>query len=126
MTDKQFIPGLYVKPPHEKAPDYVKCKISLKRAEVAAYLASQSEGWINLDVKVSKDGKWYAEINTWKPQGKDEDVKKPEQKPQANHVTDDFVEDDIPFVFSGISILGMLLSEHGIENLLQVPSGIIY
>src|SRR3990167_6092136 len=125
MTDK-FITGLYVKPPHEKAPDYVKCKISLKRAEVAAYLASQSEEWINLDVKVSKDGKWYAEINTWKPQGKDEDVKKPEQKPQANHVTDDFVEDDIPFVFSGISILGMLLSEHGIENLLQVPSGIIY
>ena len=114
MTDKQFIPGLYVKPPHEKAPDYVKCKISLKRAEVAAYLASQSEEWINLDVKVSKDGKWYAEVNTWKPQGKDEDVKKPEQKPQANHVTDDFVDDDIPFVWAlALPVLPLLCSIWG-------------
>jgi len=108
MTDKLFIPGLYAKPPHEKAPDYVKCKISMRRAEVLAYLASQPVEWINLDVKVSKDGNWYAEVNTWKPEGK------PELKPQANHVTDDFVDDDIPFVWAlALPVLPLLCSIGG-------------
>lgn len=63
----KFVDGLIVKAPHEKAPDFVKCAISIKRKELGNWLRSQDEDWINLDVKVSRDGKWYAAINDWKP-----------------------------------------------------------
>ncbi len=67
MSEKKFVNGLIVKAPHERAPDFVKCKISIKRKDLGNWLREQSDDWINLDVKVSKEGKWYAEINDWKP-----------------------------------------------------------
>lgn len=70
MSDKEFITGLFVKAPHEKAPDFVKCSISIKRADLGNWLRGRDEEWINLDVKVSQNGKWYAEVNTWKPENK--------------------------------------------------------
>lgn len=65
MTEKQFVNGLLVKPPHEKTP-FVKARISIKREELIAFLQERTEDWINIDVKESKSGNWYAEINTWK------------------------------------------------------------
>jgi hypothetical protein len=90
MSDKEFADGLIVKPPHEKAPDFVKCSISIKRKDLGNWLRGKSEDWINLDVKVSQNGKWYCEVNNWKPEAK----KEPNQ--------DEFPhggmsEDDIPF-----------------------------
>ena len=67
MSDKKFVNGLIVKAPHERAPDFVKCKISIKRKDLGNWLREQSDDWINLDVKESKEGKWYAEIDDWKP-----------------------------------------------------------
>lgn len=90
MTDKQFVNGLIVKPPHENAPDFVKCKLSIKRAELAQWLTTMPDEWINLQVKVGKSGKWYAEVDTWKPQGQD--------SPQTTQPqTTDAFDDDIPF-----------------------------
>lgn len=66
-NEKEFVDGLIVKPPHEKAPDFVKCSISIKRKDLGNWLRGKSDDWINLDVKVAKSGKWYAEINNWKP-----------------------------------------------------------
>lgn len=86
MSDKEFVNGLIVKAPHEKAPEFVKCTISIKRKDLGNWLRGKTDEWINLDVKVSRDGKWYAEVNNWKKEVKEvkEDVKP------------DF-EDDIPF-----------------------------
>ena len=67
MSDKEFVNGLIIKPPHDKAPDFVKCAISIKRKDLGNWLREKKDDWINLDVKVSKDGKWYAEVNNWKP-----------------------------------------------------------
>lgn len=71
MTDKKFVDGLIVKPPHEKAPDFVKCSISIKVKDLGTWLRKEYEAgnkdWINIDVKAGKSGKWYAEVNTWKP-----------------------------------------------------------
>jgi hypothetical protein len=72
MSDKEFPNGLFAKAPHENAPDFVKCKISIKRADFGNWLRGKQDEWINLDVKVSQDGKWYAEVDTWKPQPKGE------------------------------------------------------
>ena len=62
-----FVDGLMAKKPNEKAPDFVKCALSIKREDLIAWLTSQTDEWINVQVKESKGGKWYAEVDTWKP-----------------------------------------------------------
>ncbi len=84
MNDIEFVDGLIVKAPREGAPDFVKVSLSIKRAELMAWLAGRSDEWINLDVKEAKSGKWYAAVNTWKPK-------------DAAKAADDFVDDPMPF-----------------------------
>ena len=67
MSDKEFADGLNVEPPREGAPDFVKGRISIKRKNLGNWLRGKDEEWINLDIKVGKSGKWYAEVNNWKP-----------------------------------------------------------
>tara|TARA_R110001592_G_scaffold143176_3_gene365818 strand:- start:98 stop:304 length:207 start_codon:yes stop_codon:yes gene_type:complete len=62
-----FVDGLMAKKPNEKAPDFVKCGLSIKRADLITWLTGQTDEWINVQVKESKGGKWYAEVDTWKP-----------------------------------------------------------
>ena len=69
MADKEFVNGLIVKAPHEKAPDFVKADISIKRKDLIEWLNQKQDDWININIKVSKGGKWYAEVNDWKPTG---------------------------------------------------------
>lgn len=88
MSDKEFTNGLMVKAPNDKAPEFVKCSISIKRADLGNWLRGKTEEWINLDVKVAKTGKWYCEVNNWKPSAKSAD--KPSAKPEP-------MNDDIPF-----------------------------
>jgi len=74
--EKQFIGGLIAKKPHDKAPDFVKCNLSIKVEDLGKYLReayTNGEEWLNVDIKESKGGKWYAEKNTWKPDGNKSD-----------------------------------------------------
>lgn len=67
MSEKEFVDGLIVKPPRDNAPDFVKCSILIKRKDLVNWLRSKDDDWINIDVKMGKSGKWYAEVNNWKP-----------------------------------------------------------
>ena len=68
MADEiEFVNGLIVKEPHQNAPDFVKCAISIKVADLSAWLAGKTDEWVNIDVKKSKGGKWYAAVSTFKP-----------------------------------------------------------
>jgi hypothetical protein len=67
--DPEFVDGLIIKAPRQGAPDFVKGSISIKREELLAWLGGKTDEWINLDIKVSKAGKWYSQVNTWKPEG---------------------------------------------------------
>jgi len=70
MSDQEmtFVDGLVIRPPHEKAPEFVKAQISMKREELIAWLTGRTEEWINVDVLVSKStGKWYGKLNDYKP-----------------------------------------------------------
>lgn len=92
MSD--LIEGLYPKPKHEKAPDFVIGKLSIRvdqfREWMKAHIAAHpGEEWINIDMKVSKGGKGYAVIDDWKPDNKTE---------SAPELTDkEAFDDDIPF-----------------------------
>lgn len=92
MADEiEFVDGLIVKAPHKKAPDFVKMSISIKVADLGAWLREQYKAgkteWINIDVKESKGGKWYAAVNTYK---------KPEREEKFNEPARN-LDDDIPF-----------------------------
>ncbi len=87
MSDIEFVDGLIVKAPHEKAPDFVKCAISIKRKDLGNWLRGKDDDWINLQVKVGKSGKWYAEVDNWKPNS----------EAQSQSASNDFDDDVIPF-----------------------------
>lgn len=93
MSDEiQFVDGLIVKAPHPNAPDFVKASISIKVEDLGKWLREQykagNKEWINVDVKASKGGKWYAAVSTFKPE------KKAAQEPKRPM---DDMADDIPF-----------------------------
>ena len=91
-NDIEFVDGLIVKAPHAKAPDYVKASISIKVEDLGKWLRAKYKSgneWVNIDVKESKGGKWYAAVSTFDPK------KKPEQKKPAGKFDD--MDEDIPF-----------------------------
>jgi len=65
-TDK-YPKGLFAKKPHEKAPQFIKGKLSIKRDEFINWLQTQDTEWVNFDVKEGQDGKYYVQVDTWKP-----------------------------------------------------------
>jgi hypothetical protein len=87
---KYFPKGLYFNLPRDGAPDFVKGQVSIKVADLVEYLGKVKGEWLNIDLKVSKDGKPYAEVNTWKP---DPNKTKPEEAPRDEPEADD----DLPF-----------------------------
>jgi hypothetical protein len=89
VADIEFVEGMIVKGPRDGAPDFVKASLSIKREELIAWLSKRSDDWVNIDVKVSKAGKWFCAVNTWKPDGKSE------AKPASK--SDDFQDDDLPW-----------------------------
>lgn len=91
-NETQFIDGLIVKAPNSGAPDYVKAKLSIRREELIGWLQSQSGDWINVEVKESKGGKYYAQVDTWKPDG---GRVRQESKPRAAEPAADFADDDL-------------------------------
>lgn len=103
----EFVDGLIVKAPNENAPDYVKAKVSIKRDELIDWLQAQSSEWINADVKVSKGGKWYVAVDSWKPNSENASSSgsrggAPQRDRPATATSapmdDDFADDNIPFV----------------------------
>lgn len=87
-NEKEFVDGLFAKAPHPNAPDFVKMKLSIKRADLGNWLRGKSDEWINLDVKESKGGKLYVSVDNFKPEQQSQSAPAP--------VNDDF-SDDIPF-----------------------------
>lgn len=71
-NDTEFVDGLIVKAPHGKAPDFVKAQISIKVEDLGLWLREKhkaGEEWVNVDVKESRNGKWYCTVSTFKPKG---------------------------------------------------------
>lgn len=97
MSDEKiFAEGLVVKR-NERAPDFVICNLSVKVGEFVNFLHQhESEGWVNIQCKVSKNGKLYAELDTWRPnQGEAARAGIDHARQQVSG--SDIVEDDIPF-----------------------------
>jgi len=73
MADIEFVAGMLVKAPAANMPDFLRAKISIKVDEFVPWLKTKmaaKEEWINLDICQSASGKWYAKVNSWKPEEK--------------------------------------------------------
>jgi len=92
----EFVSGLHIKAPHEKAPSFVKASISIKVADLGLWLREKHKAgdeWVNIDVKESRGGKWYCSVSTFKPKQEEAAPAAP-QKPKN---TFEDMDSDIPF-----------------------------
>lgn len=107
--EKVFVNGMIVKR-RDNAPDFVVCNLSLKGAELVEFMRQhQKDGWVNIDIKRSKGGKLYAELDTWEPtQGQHGTQGMAQAKAAAGRETNyqdngvpanysDFEDSDLPF-----------------------------
>ena len=86
MSDITFVNGIRFYKPHEKAPDFVISNGEINKAELIEFLESQPDK-LRFNVKESKNGNFYAAIDTYKP--KDQTDGAPEEEAPK--------EDDLPF-----------------------------
>lgn len=101
MTKKpMFINGMRVSLPRDGAPKWIKFNISCKVAELTKFLTTNQneQGWLNIDVKESKTGNIYAELNSWqkgavKPKSSDYEASTAETETPNVDVT----EEELPF-----------------------------
>tara|TARA_R100001369_G_C3196264_1_gene144822 strand:+ start:97 stop:453 length:357 start_codon:yes stop_codon:yes gene_type:complete len=63
-NEKEFPQGMIFK---EGKMEFIHCTISIKKQEFIEYLSTKDDDWINIDVKTSRAGKIYGEVNNWKP-----------------------------------------------------------
>lgn len=93
---KEYIDGLIVKKQNANTPDFIKFKLSIKRLAMIDWLMQKEEEWINADIKESKDGKFYVEVDNWK--SNKETHQEVEKEEVEEYPTEDEINpDDIPF-----------------------------
>lgn len=93
QDEKVFPKGMIYKAPREKAPDYVKGSLSFKVDEFKIFLDENSKnGWVNVNLKEAKSGKYYAELDTWVPSNNKKDASEKEVSE-----SEEIGADDIPF-----------------------------
>jgi hypothetical protein len=82
--DITFTDGMICKSPSEKAPDFIKVNLSFKVEEFIEFLQKNSKaGWVNVQVKESRAGKWYGAVDTWEPTKQEEYAKGTQQAREA-------------------------------------------
>ena len=100
MADKIFAEGIRFERPNENAPDFVKGKISVNLADFTAWATKNvnERGWINLDLKKSKEkGTLYLELNTYKKAKTPEDEVKEHEAEINKKVVNPETGEEIPF-----------------------------
>lgn len=91
--ENNFVKGLYFDKPHENAPAFVKGKLSIQAQQLTEWLASAEKtdkGYVNIDLLESREGKYYAKVNDFKPDTSNKPV-------EATTSGIDIPETDLPF-----------------------------
>ena len=69
--EKIFANGMSFKKRRDTAPEWIRAHISFKVDDFIDFLTQyEDNGWVNVDLKESKSGNYYCELNQWKrPEG---------------------------------------------------------
>ena len=68
MANKEFVNGIRVYRPNANAPDFVLGQFQVNTPELQEFLQKFPEGF-RFDLKRSRDGNYYLEVNNWRPKG---------------------------------------------------------
>ena len=93
MSKNKYPQGAFFNLPHEKAPDFVKGQINISdKGKFIDWLQSQDGNSVKLSLKTNREGKGYAELDTYEPKNKD-------SKPRVNEPVDfdDKGDGNLPF-----------------------------
>ena len=68
MSDKIFANGIFFSKPDSSAPSFVLGKLKIKADEAIQFIKdNQNEaGWLTLEIKNSREGKAYLEVNNYR------------------------------------------------------------
>tara|TARA_R110000824_G_scaffold157037_4_gene330457 strand:- start:2539 stop:2817 length:279 start_codon:yes stop_codon:yes gene_type:complete len=89
MADEKIFADGFSFKRSDNAPEFVVGKQSIKVDEAIAFLkANAKNGWVNLDIKRSKGGNFYCELDTWVAKPKTEDAPKTAPKVEAHSDVD--------------------------------------
>ena len=68
--EKQFAKGFIFKR-NDNAPEWAIGKLSIKAQEAIQFINEKNNGgWLNLEIKKSKEGKFYIELDTYEAKPK--------------------------------------------------------
>lgn len=75
MTDTIFADGFRFDRPRDGAPEFIKGRLSVRAEQAIPFIQAHANerGYVNLDLKVSKEGKLYLQLDNWNPPAKAED-----------------------------------------------------
>ena len=93
MPDKIFPAGFHYHTRRQRAPDFIIGGVSVKLDEFVEWAKQyvNERGYLEIDIKKSKAGKVYAELNTYKP------TNKPPAPTNRERFEDDITDADVPF-----------------------------
>ena len=96
MSDEKIFPeGFIFKKAHPNAPDFIKGKVSIKMKDFIEWARNHhKDGWVNLDLAESREGKYYASLDTFVPDASRASEPAAPQADQGKPFDDDL---DIPF-----------------------------
>lgn len=100
MADAIFPEGIYFKKPREGAPAFVKGDISIQPEKLYQWAKqyTNEKGYVNMDLKISKEGKLYLQLNTYGVVKKEEGEATPQElKADTTTYNDNGVDKKIPF-----------------------------
>jgi hypothetical protein len=66
--EKVFAEGLNFKR-NDNAPEWVIGKLSTNKVQHIKWLEQQEGDWVNMNIAKGQSGKFYIELDTWKPTG---------------------------------------------------------
>jgi len=93
--EKKFIDGLFVND-KSKAPEFVNAKLAITPKFIEFYNNNcNAKGNLKFDIKTSKNGRQYAELDTWQPEEKF--VRNEEGQIEVEEVEEEINVNQIPF-----------------------------
>ncbi len=92
----ELVKGFFIKDPNERAPEYVKKKVSVNVGQFTQWLKEHQNdrGYVNFDLLEAKSGQWYLKEDTWQPNNSGQSGSNNQQRPDSSSGS---FEDDIPF-----------------------------
>mgnify|MGYP003137221751 CR=1 FL=1 len=78
MADEKIFADGFIFKRNENAPDWVVGSLAVKCEEAIAFLkTNHKNGWCNLNINMSKGGKYYVELDTFVPKKQEATQPKP-------------------------------------------------